>query len=77
LKCRDVGVGRGELEVMQCCYTVNMANTPHPGRRGNPVSLAPLTPDAALRAALQVKLSDVRKLEAAEVTGKKKGKGKK
>jgi hypothetical protein len=43
--------------------------SPHPGRRGNPVSLAPLTADEALRAVLQVKLADVKKLEA---KGKKK-----
>ncbi len=48
--------------------------SPHPGRTGNRVSLAPLTPEQALRAALQVKLSDVRKLEAEEAAGKKKGK---
>ncbi len=54
-----------------------MAKSPHPGRAGNRVSLAPLTPDQALRAAIQVKLSDVKKLEAAEAAGKKKGKGKK
>ena len=48
-----------------------MANTPHPGRRGNPVSLAPLTPDQALAGLLKVKLSDVKKLEAAEAKGKK------
>jgi hypothetical protein len=37
---------------------------PHSGRRGDPVSLAPLKPDQALAALLRVKPSDVQKLEA-------------
>lgn len=37
---------------------------PHPGRRGNAVSLAPLTPDQALAGLLRVKPADVKKLEA-------------
>ena len=50
-----------------------MATRPHPSRRGDPVSLAPLKPDQALAALLRVKPSDVRKLEAQE-KAKKKGK---
>jgi len=38
----------------------------HPGRRGNAVSLAPLTTEQALAALVQVKLSDVKKIEAQE-----------
>jgi hypothetical protein len=40
------------------------SKSPRPGRRGNPVSLAPLTPDQALAGLLQVKLKDLKKLEA-------------
>ena len=58
-------------------YTAAMAKSPDPGRRGNPASLAPLTPDQALAGLLEVKLSDVKKPEAAEAAGKKKGTGKK
>jgi hypothetical protein len=49
-----------------------MSKKPHPGRRGDPVSLAPLTPDQAMAGLLKVKLADVKKLEAAEPRGKKK-----
>jgi hypothetical protein len=45
----------------------------HSGRRGDPVSLAPLKPGQALAALLRVKPSDVQKLEAQE-KAKKKGK---
>lgn len=38
----------------------------HPGRGGIAVSLAPLTPDQALAAALRVKPADVKKLEETE-----------
>jgi hypothetical protein len=38
----------------------------HPGRRGNQVSLAPLTPDQALAGLLKVKPADVKKLEEQE-----------
>ena len=43
----------------------------HPGRRGVPVSLAPLTLSQALGAAVRVKLADVKKLEAKESATKK------
>lgn len=46
----------------------------HPGRRGNALSLAPLSVEQALAAALRVKPADVKKLEAAEAKGKRKGK---
>ena len=42
------------------------------GRRGDPVSLYPLTPDQAMSALLRVKLSDVKNLEADEKTAKRK-----
>ena len=38
----------------------------HPGRADVAISLAPLTPDQALAAALRVKPEDVKKLEEAE-----------
>jgi hypothetical protein len=45
-----------------------MARKPHNpnpnGVKGNPVSLAPLSPDEALRGLLRVKPADVKKLEA-------------
>ena len=46
----------------------------HSGRRGDPVSLAPLTPDQAMAGLLKVKLSDVKKLEEKEGKGKPKKK---
>jgi hypothetical protein len=48
-----------------------MAKKPHPGRRGDPVSLHPLTLDQAMGALVRVKLSDVKKLEAKERAAKK------
>jgi hypothetical protein len=48
--------------------------SPHSGRRGNSISLAPLSADQALAAALKVKLSDVQKLEAEERAAKAKKK---
>lgn len=50
------------------------AKKPHPGRRGSQISMAPLTTEQALAAALRVKPADLAKLEQAE---KKKGKRKK
>jgi hypothetical protein len=44
---------------------------PHPGRRGDPITLAPLTLDQAMRGLLQVKPSDMKKLEKKESEGKK------
>ncbi|MGA2180836.1 MAG: hypothetical protein ABSH15_14805 [Verrucomicrobiota bacterium] len=43
----------------------------HPGRGGIAVSLAPLTPDQALAAALRVKPADLKKLEEAEKKNKR------
>ncbi|HTL30157.1 MAG TPA: hypothetical protein VL282_13085 [Tepidisphaeraceae bacterium] len=43
---------------------------PHPGRRGKAVTLAPLTLEQALGAALRVKPSDMKKLEEADARGK-------
>ena len=45
---------------------------PHSGRRGDPVSLAPLTPDQALAGLLKVKLADVKKRESDERLARKK-----
>jgi len=45
---------------------------PHPGRRGDPVSLYPLSPDDALRAVLAIKPADVKRIIASK-PGKKKG----
>jgi hypothetical protein len=55
-------------------YNALMPKKPHPGRRGDPVSLHPLTLDQAMGALVRVKLSDVKKLEAKERAGKKKRK---
>ena len=55
---------------------MSMARCPHPGRRGQPVPLAPLTPDQAMAALLEVKPADVKQLEAEEGTGKKTAKQK-
>ena len=59
------------------CYNPIMPRTKpprkHSGRRGDPISLAPLTPDQAMAALLKVKLSDVEKLGEREAkAGKKK-----
>lgn len=48
----------------------NSAKRPHLGRRGSALSLAPLTVERALAAALRVNPADVKKLEAAEAKGK-------
>ncbi len=45
---------------------------PHPGRRGDPVSLYPLTPDDALRAVLAIKPADVKRIIASKPGKKKK-----
>jgi len=47
----------------------------HPGRGGIAVSLAPLTPDQALAAALRVKPADLKKLEEAEKIAKRSRRG--
>ena len=52
----------------------NPAKRPHPGRKGNALSLAPLTVEQALAAALRVNPADVKKLEEQEAKGKRKGK---
>ena len=44
----------------------------HPGRRGDPVSLAPLSMDEAVDAIFQIKPDDVKKVIASK-PGKKKG----
>jgi hypothetical protein len=43
----------------------------HPGRGGSKLSLAGVSLDDALRAALKVKLTDVQKLERKEVSDRK------
>ena len=47
-------------------------NKKHPGRRGDPISLAPLTPEQAMAGLLKVKPADVAELEAKEGKGKPK-----
>jgi hypothetical protein len=49
---------------------------PHPGRRGDPVSLYPLSPDDALRAVLQIKPTDVKRILASKPGKKAKAKKK-
>lgn len=39
-----------------------MAKKPHAGRRGDPVSLYPLSTDDAIRAVLQIKPEDVKRI---------------
>ncbi|MGB7158011.1 MAG: hypothetical protein WBD40_08080 [Tepidisphaeraceae bacterium] len=48
-----------------------MPKKPHPGRRGDPVSLYPLSPDDAIRAVLQIAPADVKRIIASK-PGKKK-----
>ena len=65
-----------KLELSVQSFAMPKKSPPNPaGRKGRPISLAPLTPEQALSAALRVKLSDVKKLEAAETKGKKRRKG--
>lgn len=47
------------------------AHRSHPGRAGHKMTMAPLTLDQALKAALQVKVSDVKKLEEKEAAQKR------
>lgn len=47
----------------------------HPGRRGDPVSLAPLTMDKAVDAIFQISPKDVKRIVASR-PGKKNAKGK-
>ena len=62
------------------CYNAPIAKKPHNpnpnGRRGNPVSLYPLTPAQALAELLKIKPSDVAKIkaEAAAAEGKRRKK---
>ena len=39
---------------------------PRPGRRGNPISAAPLTPDQLVRGIFQIKRGDVKKILASK-----------
>jgi hypothetical protein len=50
------------------------ADKPHPGRRGDPVSLAPLTPEQAIRGIFQISKEDVARIVASkpEKKGRKK-----
>jgi hypothetical protein len=52
------------------------ANThvPNPGRRGNEISLHPLTPDDALRGLLRVKPADLKRVEEQEKAAQKRKK---
>jgi hypothetical protein len=47
---------------------------PHAGRRGDPVSLHPLTMDQAVEAIFQIKPSDVKRIVASKPGKKRKGK---
>jgi hypothetical protein len=51
-----------------------MPKKPHPGRRGDPVSLYPLKPDDALRAVLAIKPADVKRILASKPGKKRKKK---
>jgi hypothetical protein len=42
------------------------ANLPHPGRGGNNVSLAPLTPDQAISGMFKIKPADVKRIVASK-----------
>jgi hypothetical protein len=48
-----------------------MAKKPHPGRKGNPVSLHPLTMDEAVDAVFKIKPADVKRVLASKPTKKK------
>ena len=50
--------------LLEGCYNRAMKKKPksHPGRKGMAVSLYPLKPDDALRAVLQIKPEDVRRI---------------
>jgi hypothetical protein len=50
-----------------------MAKKSHSGRRGDPVSLHPLTPDQAIRGIFQIKPADVKRIIASR-PGRKKSK---
>ena len=44
---------------------------PHPGRRGDPISLYPISGDDALRAVLAIKPADVKRIIASKPGAKK------
>jgi hypothetical protein len=50
------------------------AKRPHPGRRGDPVSLAPLTMDQAVDAMFKINPKDVKRVLASKPGGKRKAK---
>jgi len=49
------------------------AKKPHPGRKGNMISLYPLTPEQAVRGMFQIRPADVRKVLASKPQRKRKG----
>ncbi len=48
----------------------SMPKKPHPGRKGNPVSLHPLTMDEAVDAVFQIKPADVQRVLSSKPTAK-------
>lgn len=49
-----------------------MSKKPHPGRKGNPVSLHPLTMDEAVDAMFKINPADVKRVLASKPTKKSK-----
>jgi hypothetical protein len=62
--------GKDFTEPQEWCYSVSMATKPpkrsHPGRRGNAISLHPLTPQQALAGLLKISPKDVKAIKAEE-----------
>ena len=48
------------------------SHKPHSGRRGDPVSIYPLTPEQAIRGMFKIKPDDVRRIVASRPWRKKK-----
>jgi hypothetical protein len=51
-----------------------MAKKPHPGRRGDPVSLHPLTPEQAISGMFKIKPEDVKRIVGKRPIRRRKGK---
>jgi len=50
--------------LVECVNVAERSASKHPGRRGNAVSLAPLTPEQAISAIFKIKTSDVKRITA-------------
>lgn len=73
MRASNVAYYTASARAVECPDRIEFAmpKKPHPGRRGDPVSLYPLSPDDAIRAVLQIAPADVKRIIASK-PGKKK-----